>query len=68
MQENKNLTPETEIEEIVNTPKKPKREKLIKNQALFKKGGFSLAFTAIFIVAVIVFNILVGALCDRFVL
>ncbi len=68
MQENKNLTPETEIEEAVNTPKKPKREKLIKNQALFKKGGFSLAFTAIFIVAVIVFNILVGALCDRFVL
>lgn len=68
MQENKNLTPEKEIEEIVNTPKKPKREKLIKNQALFKKGGFSLAITAIFIVAVIVFNILVGALCDRFVL
>ena len=68
MQENKNLTPETEIEETVNTPKKPKREKLIKNQALFKKGGFSLAITAIFIAAVIVFNVLVGALCDRFVL
>lgn len=43
-------------------------EKKIKNQALFKKGGYSIAITAIVLVGIIVFNILVGALSDRFVL
>lgn len=50
------------------TPKKPKKEKLIKNQALFKKGSYSIAITAIVLVGIIVFNVLVGALSDRFVL
>ena len=54
-------------------PKKAKKvkapkKKLLKNQALFKKGSYSVAITAVFIAAVIVINILVGALSDRFVL
>ena len=47
---------------------KTPKVKMLKNQALFKKGGYSAAITAAFIAAVIVFNILVGALSDRFVL
>ena len=42
-------------------------EKKIKNQALFKKGGYSIAITAIVLAIIIVFNILVSALSDRFV-
>ncbi len=38
----------------------------IKNEALLKRGGYSLIITAIVLVAVIVLNILVGALADRF--
>ena len=50
--------------------KKPKKQrpKLLKNQALLKKGSYSLAITAIVLVATVVVNILVGALADRFVL
>jgi len=44
------------------------RKKLLKNQALFKKGGFSIALTAIVIIAAIVINVLVSALSERFVL
>ena len=40
--------------------------KQIKNRLFFKRGGYSLAVTAIFIAAVIVLNILVTALDDRF--
>ena len=43
-------------------------EKKIKNQALFKKGGYSIAITAIVLVGIIVFNVLIGALSNRFVL
>lgn len=48
--------------------KKTKKKRKLKNQAFFKKGSYSLAVTAAFIAAVIIFNILVGALSDRFVL
>lgn len=48
--------------------KKPKKAKRLKNQALFKKGSYSVAITAAFIACVIVLNVLVGALSDRFVL
>lgn len=48
--------------------KKPKKAKLLKNQALFKRGSYSVAITAALIAGVIIFNILVGALSDRFVL
>ncbi len=47
---------------------KPAKERLLKNELFFKKGGYSIAITAIVIVAIIVFNILVTALSDRFVL
>lgn len=48
--------------------KKTKATKPIKNQALFKKGGYSIAITAIVLVGIIVLNILVAALSSRFVL
>ncbi len=70
MEENKNLNTAPEIEETAE-PKKirtPKKEKLLKNEALFKKGSYSLALTAIFLVGILVVNILVSALNDRFVL
>ncbi len=38
----------------------------IKNEALLKRGGYSLAITALVLVGVLVLNILVGALADRF--
>lgn len=64
----------TETEAVSeDKPKKAKKvkapkKKLLKNQALFKKGSYSVAITAVFIAAVIVINVLVGALSDRFVL
>lgn len=48
-----------------NKPKKPKK---LKNQAAFKKGGYSLAITSAVIVGVIIINILFSALSTRFVL
>ena len=89
MEENKNLTPETEneIEEAAmevaeetvtetaktSTPKpektkKAKKEKikLIKSQFAFKRGSYSLALTAAVLAGLIVVNILVSALADRF--
>lgn len=50
---------------IGNFFKKFKGDK-IKNEALFKRGGYSLAITALVLVALIVFNWLVGSLADRF--
>ena len=89
MEENKNLTPETENEieeaavEIAEEaatetvkPKKVKPEKkkkakkekikLIKSQFAFKRGSYSLALTAAVLAGLIVVNILVSALADRF--
>lgn len=50
--------------------KKPKKEKAkkIKNQALLKRGSYSLAITAAVVAGAIILNILVGALTGRFVL
>lgn len=59
---------ETKKEKKPKKERKPKKEKTIKNEALFKKGGYSLAITAIVLVGVIVLNILISALNDRFVL
>ncbi len=67
---------ETAVEEVsevmsLNGEKeKPKKEKSkkVKNQFLLKKGGYSVVITAIVLAAIIVFNVLVGALADRFVL
>ena len=52
-------------------PKKEKKQKApkvkkLKNQLLLKRGGYSLAITALFLVAVIIINVLVGALANRF--
>lgn len=38
----------------------------IKNEALLKRGGYSLIITAVVLVGVLVLNLLVGALADRF--
>ncbi len=48
-------------------PKFTKSEK-IKNQALFKRGTYSVVITAIVLVGIIVFNILLSALSNRFML
>ncbi len=45
--------------------KKFKSDK-IKNEALFRRGGYSLAITAIVLVGVIIFNWLVSSLANRF--
>lgn len=87
MEENKNLTPETETqieEEAVvevepaetakpkkEKPQKPKKAKkdkvkLIKSQFAFKRGSYSLALTAAVLAGLIVINILVSVLADRF--
>lgn len=84
MDENKNLTPEAEenlnaaVDETADTAskkdkkakkeKKPKKEKKLKNQALLRKGGFSVAITAAVLAGIILLNVLVGALSKRFVL
>ena len=78
MEENKNLNPELEAEtaeaedfdiaEAVKGEKKSKKAKRIKNQALLKRGSYSLAITAAVVAGAIILNILVGALTDRLVL
>ena len=77
MDENKNLTPETaeNTETAVNpnenkpkSEKKAKRPKKLKNQAILRKGGFSIAITAAVLAGIIVLNVLVSALSKRFVL
>lgn len=89
MDENKNLTPETEenvtaavnesadtapeTDKKVKKEKKPKKAKQkkpqkLKNQALLRKGSFSVAITAAVLAGIIILNVLVGALSKRFVL
>ena len=64
MKKNKDLNSETKAEQVIAS----KKIKKIKNQFSFKKGSYSAAITAIFIVGVIVLNILVSELNNRFVL
>ena len=47
---------------------KTQKTKLLKNELSLKKGGYSIAITAIVVAAIIVLNVLVSALSDRFVL
>lgn len=84
MEENKNLTPETEenADAVENKAtdtapetdkkgkkvKKEKKPKKLKNQALLRKGSFSVAITAAVLAGIILLNVLVGALSKRFVL
>lgn len=48
-------------------PKFNKTEK-IKNQALFKRGGYAVAITAVVLAGIIVFNVLLSAIASRFML
>lgn len=48
--------------------KKPKKPKKLKNQALLRRGGYSIAITAAVLAGIIVLNVLVNALASRFVL
>lgn len=52
----------------VFTKLKSNKPKKLKNQALLKRGSYSLAITAAVIAGAIILNILVGALNSRFVL
>ena len=56
------------VDEKKKKPKKDKKPKIkkLRSQLLLKRGGYTVAITALFIAAVIVVNILVGALADRF--
>lgn len=67
MEENKNINPETQSEKVKDTKTK-KKAKLLKNQALFKRGSYSVAITALVLAGIIILNVLLGALSDRFVL
>ena len=51
-----------------NFLKKLPEKKLLKNTLFAKKGGYSIALTAIVLVGIIVFNVLVTALSNRFIL
>jgi len=68
-----------DIAEAVKAEKKAKKEKSlskekfpkskrIKNQLLWKKGSYSIAITALVIVFIVAFNILISAIADRYVL
>lgn len=64
MDKNKITTPENKEKKILKLPER----KNIKNEFLLKRGSYSLAITAVVIAAIIVFNVLVTALSNRFVL
>ena len=69
--ENKNDIEIIETSEVVKEepkkqPKAKKQPTKIKNQALFKRGGYSLAITALVLAALIIFNWLVSSLASRF--
>ena len=73
MEENKDmLNSETELtqnkEEKAPKAKKEKKVKIkkLKNELLFKKGGYSLAVIAIMLAALILFNWLISTLSSRF--
>ncbi len=69
MKKKNDINPENEIIDTENKKakknKKPKREKLIKNQALLRRGGYSIAITAIVLIGAIVINVLFGVLEKR---
>ncbi|MBQ8202663.1 MAG: GldG family protein [Clostridia bacterium] len=56
---NKDLETQVVATEKVTKPKK------LKNQALFKKGGYSLLITALVLAGIIVINVLTSALANR---
>ncbi len=66
MENKKDLKIETE-KEALTTPKasKTKKAKVIKNQALFKRGGYAIAITAAVLVVIVVLNVLMSVLAKR---
>ena len=50
---------------VAEKPKKGKKAKRIKNQALLKRGGYAVAITAAVMVGIIVLNVLLGVLAKR---
>lgn len=77
MKENKNLNEQetavqenSDIAETIKTSKKPRKQrpKKLHNQMFLKRGSYSLGITAAVVAGIIVFNVLIGALADRFVL
>lgn len=68
MKENKDINLETNVPENDKKAKKekaPKKAKLIKNQALLKRGGYAMGITAAVLAGIIVLNVLVGVLAER---
>ena len=50
---------------FIKKSNKPKKQKVLRNQAFLKRGSYSLAITAVVIVGVIIFNVLFNALAKR---
>ncbi len=68
MKENKDINLETNVSDNgkkVKKEKAPKKAKLIKNQALLKRGGYAMGITAAVLAGIIVLNVLVGVLAER---
>lgn len=55
-------------EKAEKQPKKSKKQKIkkLRSQLMLKRGSYAVAITALFVAAVIVVNVLVAALADRF--
>ena len=71
MYENKNVNTEVQNDEImVNGEKLKKKFKLpnLKNKAAFKRGTYSVIITAVVLIGIIAFNVLISALSNRFML
>ena len=71
MDENKNVNTEVQNDEImVNGEKLKKKFKLpkLKNKAAFKRGTYSVIITAVVLIGIIAFNVLISALSNRFML
>ena len=73
-EENKNLTPAEEAAETAETSKaeitenapKPTKAKKKFNARSFKHGTMAVVFTIVFIAAVVVVNVIVGLISERF--
>ncbi len=70
MEENKITNPETQTENKKKGFKLPKFKKsqTVKNQAFLKRGTYSVVITAAVLAGLIVFNVLLSALSNRFML
>lgn len=61
-------TPAAEEGEKKEKKPKAKKPRKLRNQALLRRGGYSVAITAAVLAGIIVLNVLLGALAKRFVL